>query len=862
MSMLNFKHGLYGNLFNADGSNKVAISNGTIYVTTDEKAMYVDLDGNRIRLSQIVNIPNIETWQNLTPPYSTEAFYYIVKENALLKYTGEDWVQINSTAELDALIAGLGIYTVAPASPKNGDILVKDGKVSIYDADAEGTKWIDYGTIGSKLLDVSDRVGALATTVAGHGTDITNLKTRATDIETAAAETRTAVGFLGKMDATPATGTLGQTVLVGEQVYIWLAKAGETPEGWQPVDSLGKRVEDLKARIEEVALTAGDQSAVEDLQEALGTLEDLVTADETGLAATKAIADKAASDLATYVENHKDDYTNAALDTAIADAKKAGTDAADALNAYKTTNNEAMTALGNRVKALEDAGYVKANGTVAMSGALDLGGNKIIEVATPTDNTDAANKAYVDNQRKAIAGTNTDGSVYSEHTLKDAYTKADQAVTDLNTHIDDKNNPHEVTAEQVGLGKVENKTTEEIKAGFTGAVADGNEGFVTGDAVYDAIKDAKDALTGDANSVAGSATISGANKAAAVAQETATNAANAAAAITKDASTEYDTLKKVEEKIKSINKDITDLGDTYATDDEVETAINNVLGNAETDTAASQTIAGAHKAAAAATEAASTQKNRVDTILTGATDYDTLGKVETKFDVLDQTIANLGNTYATDAELATEKSNILGEYTDGAEKKSFTGTVGSVYDKAVQNAANITTVGDRVTALKTQVEGALQAADAMVYKGTVSVASDLPTVAQKGWTYKATTDIAKATFAEGSVIWATVSNQPKDELYVRAGDLFIATGDEGDNGNITNLKWDHVPAGYNADYVPTMSTSVSNGVAKIELTSAHAATNEKGDLGSFQVSAAANSAVTVSVAEGNNIAIGMTWGTF
>jgi phosphosulfolactate synthase (CoM biosynthesis protein A) len=49
--MLNFKHGLYGNLFNTDGSNKVDISNGTIYVTTDEKAMYVDLDGKRIRLS-------------------------------------------------------------------------------------------------------------------------------------------------------------------------------------------------------------------------------------------------------------------------------------------------------------------------------------------------------------------------------------------------------------------------------------------------------------------------------------------------------------------------------------------------------------------------------------------------------------------------------------------------------------------------------------------------------------------------------------------------------------------------------------------------------------------------------------------
>ena len=71
-----------------------------------------------------------------------------------------------------------------------------------------------------------------------------------------------------------------------------------------------------------------------------------------------------------------------------------------------------------------------------------------------------------------------------------------------------------------------------------------------------------------------------------------------------------------------------------------------------------------------------------------------------------------------------------------------------------------------------------------------------------------------------------------------------------------------MPAGYNADYVPTMSTSISNGVANVQLTSAHAATNEKGDLGAFQVSAAAGSAVSISIAAGNNIAIGMTWGTF
>lgn len=46
-----------------------------------------------------------------------------------------------------------------------------------------------------------------------------------------------------------------------------------------------------------------------------------------------------------------------------------------------------------------------------------------------------------------------------------------------------------------GLDQVENKSTAAIKEQFTGAVADGNTGFVTGDAVHDAIATAVEELT-------------------------------------------------------------------------------------------------------------------------------------------------------------------------------------------------------------------------------------------------------------------------------------------------------------------------------------------------------------------------------
>lgn len=48
-------------------------------------------------------------------------------------------------------------------------------------------------------------------------------------------------------------------------------------------------------------------------------------------------------------------------------------------------------------------------------------------------------------------------------------------------------NPHNVTKSDVGLGNVDNKSEATIKSDFTGSIADGNTGFVTGDAVYDAL---------------------------------------------------------------------------------------------------------------------------------------------------------------------------------------------------------------------------------------------------------------------------------------------------------------------------------------------------------------------------------------
>ena len=124
MAMLNFKMGNFANLENA------AKRAGTVYITKDEKAMYVDISNTeRIRINQICTFATFADFtaalETKTPPYSTEAFYYIEADNALLKYNatsgsnydpdGEGgnaaakgkWIQINSTADVQSAVAAL-----------------------------------------------------------------------------------------------------------------------------------------------------------------------------------------------------------------------------------------------------------------------------------------------------------------------------------------------------------------------------------------------------------------------------------------------------------------------------------------------------------------------------------------------------------------------------------------------------------------------------------------------------------------------------------------------------------------------------------------------------------------------------------
>lgn len=88
MAKVSFKKGLLTNL-------PVSISEGTFYITTDERAMYLDVDSTtRVRIGDFQEFATLDALQANTNP-STTALYYVTDLNCLAKWDGSKYIQIN-----------------------------------------------------------------------------------------------------------------------------------------------------------------------------------------------------------------------------------------------------------------------------------------------------------------------------------------------------------------------------------------------------------------------------------------------------------------------------------------------------------------------------------------------------------------------------------------------------------------------------------------------------------------------------------------------------------------------------------------------------------------------------------------------
>ena len=88
MANVMFKKGLLANL-------PSTYAEGTFYVTTDERAIYLDVDGsNRIRLGDFQEFASLDALRANSNP-STTALYYVADINCLAKWNGSEYIQIN-----------------------------------------------------------------------------------------------------------------------------------------------------------------------------------------------------------------------------------------------------------------------------------------------------------------------------------------------------------------------------------------------------------------------------------------------------------------------------------------------------------------------------------------------------------------------------------------------------------------------------------------------------------------------------------------------------------------------------------------------------------------------------------------------
>lgn len=156
--MLKFRKGTYAQI---QAATKVP---GTIYIAKDEKAMYVDIDtseNGRIRIGDFIRVNTVE---NITPPYSTSALYYVEADNALLKYDGSNWKQVNGTDDLaerlDTTEEDIQSLKGTVGSATSG--LVKDVN--------------DLKTVVGKAAEGDNPATGLVADVAANASDIENLK--------------------------------------------------------------------------------------------------------------------------------------------------------------------------------------------------------------------------------------------------------------------------------------------------------------------------------------------------------------------------------------------------------------------------------------------------------------------------------------------------------------------------------------------------------------------------------------------------------------------------------------------------------------------------------------------------------------
>lgn len=314
---LQFKYGLASKL---QDTTLVPINNGTVYFTTDERCMYVDMGNARKRIqgSVIYYETLADFTKNTKPPYNTDTLYFIrvwgdKVVNALMAYNGTDWVQINVTAEdfatLETNFNALQTSVTNLTTAHN----TLAGRVTTAEGEIDGLQTL-----------TTEQGQKIATNTANIATNTTNIATNTKDISDNKKNIATNTDNIGKLN----------TSLNGVITRVNTAESD--------IDSLEGRMNTAESDIDNLQTTTGEHtSQIAALQTKDTQHESAISAlqQNQSLLATKEALNQAANQIGerigqaeTAIEKNADD---------IADLK-------DAIG-----SGTSGTSLSGRVSALE-----------------------------------------------------------------------------------------------------------------------------------------------------------------------------------------------------------------------------------------------------------------------------------------------------------------------------------------------------------------------------------------------------------------------------------------------------------------------------------------------------------------------------
>ena len=459
MAMLKFNRGLYSAL------KDKAIVNGNVYITTDEKAMYVDIDNQRIRLGQIVCLTQTE-WEALKPPYSPDAFYYLTDVNAMLKYTGGAWKQINGTQDLKDRISAL---ETAINDETNGLKVKVAGLATDLDALEETVEGI-VTTGGEKNVITTVKVnGEALTPDANRAVDIVlgdlatldkvdtdhladALKTRLTNIENKNTAQDTAINTLNG-DANTAGSVAkavkdavdaAKTSLKNNEIKVAAdaaaAAQGTADEALEKANTNAGNITTLQGTV------GGHTTSINGLTTRLGTAETDIDNLETRMGTVEGVA----ADGVSKANKAQTDATNAlkAIGEGYSENNTIAAKITD-IDGKVSKNTTDITGLGTRLGSAE--GTIGTHGTDIAQLKLDVVAAKnqadkgVADAATAAAAAKAADDKAVAAQNKAdanalaITGLETEvGTIKSTYATQAALTGAQEALEAEIKKVDDK----------------------------------------------------------------------------------------------------------------------------------------------------------------------------------------------------------------------------------------------------------------------------------------------------------------------------------------------------------------------------------------------------------------------------------------